>query len=293
MSDIAGQTTQQLFNKWRSGDAQAGQVMAQRFSDWYYAISASRLGDRNCRTALERACQRFAQGVASVTDAKQLPIWAHAIIAEEIQAAGGRTGGGDHPNALTGQRSPTELLQQVAPSLSHQELRLLALSFDASAPLTEVKSAADASGGYPIAVLQARYALKRALVNQCAVAFTEVPEKANLDWGPLPLYEGGRMTIGREEQAFETWMLSDLKLCKDIAEFASFALALRGGAYAEHRSEKAPEPVPAPTAVTTADPAPAADPAPTNSTSNSNLPVIIGAIGIAVIVVVAVVAWLR
>lgn len=286
MSDIAGQTTQQLFNKWRSGDAQAGQVMAQRFSDWYYAISASRLGDRNCRTALERACQRFAQGVASVTEAKQLPIWAHGIIAEEIQAAGGRIGGGDHPNALTGQRSPTELLQQVAPHLTHQELRLLALSFDADATLSDVKSAADASGGYPLAVLQARYALKRALVNQCGVAFTEVPDKANLDWGPLPLYEGGRMSAGKEEQAFETWMLSDLKLCKDIAEFAAFALALRGGAYKEYQVEKAPEPAPKPKSSAPA-PAPAAAPK-ADSGSSSKLPMIIGALVIAMIVVAAV-----
>lgn len=287
MSDIAGQTTQQLFNKWRSGDAQAGQVMAQRFSDWYYAISASRLGDRNCRTALERACQRFAQGVASVTEAKQLPIWAHGIIAEEIQAAGGRISGGDHPNALTGQRSPTELLQQVAPNLSHQELRLLALSFDADATLADVKSAADANGGYPLAVLQARYALKRVLVNQCGVAFTEVPEKANLDWGPLPLYEGGRMSHGKEEQAFETWMLSDLKLCKDIAEFAAFALALRGGAYKQYQTEKAPEPIPAPKAAPTAPKAAASDAAPSGGGS-SKLPMLIGALVIAMIVVAAV-----
>ena len=290
MSDIAGQTTQQLFNKWRSGDAQAGQVMAQRFSDWYYAISASRLGDRNCRTALQRACQRFAQGVASLTDAKQLPTWAHGIITEEIQAAGGRTGGGDHPNALTGQRNPTELLQQVAPHLSHQELRLLALSFDASAPLIEVKSAADASGGYPLAVLQARYALKRALVNQCGVAFTEVPDKANLDWGPLPLYEGGRMTHGKEEQAFEIWMLSDLRLCKDIAEFAAFALALRGGAYAAHSEEAPPEPDPALQAAAATDLDPASGPAQTQG--ESKLPMIIVAIVISVILVVALMALL-
>lgn len=284
MSDIAGQTTQQLFNKWRSGDAQAGQVMAQRFSDWYYAISASRLGDRNCRTALERACQRFAQGVASVTEAKQLPVWAHGIIAEEIQTAGGRVSGGDHPNALTGQRSPTELLQQVAPKLSHSDKRLLALSFDADASLEEVKSAADASGGYPLAVLQARYALKRSLVEQCGVAFTEVPDKANLDWGPLPLYEGGRMTQGKEEQAFETWMLSDLKLCKDIAEFAAFSLALRGGAYDAFQSAEAPAPAPKEGASepAPAPAAPAAEAAP--SGGSSKLPIVIGGLVVALIV---------
>ncbi len=285
MSDIAGQTTQQLFNKWRSGDAQAGQVMAQRFSDWYYAISASRLGDRNCRTALQRACQRFAQGVASLTDAKQLPTWAHGIITEEIQAAGGRTGGGDHPNALTGQRNPTDLLHQVAPHLSHQQLRLLALSFEPTAPLHEVKSAADASGGYPLAVLKARYVLKRALVSECGVAFTEVPDKANLDWGPLPLYEGGRMTEGKEENAFEIWMLSDLRLCKDIAEFAAFALALRGGAYAAYRHDAPPELHPSHQAAVARGQGPASNSA--QNQGKRKLPMVLLAIGIAAAIAVA------
>ncbi|MED5373474.1 MAG: hypothetical protein VX899_20815 [Myxococcota bacterium] len=293
MSDLAGQTTQQLFNKWRSGDAQAGQVMAQRFSDWYYAISASRLGDRNCRSPLERACQRFAQGVASVTEARQLPGWAHGIIAEEIQVAGGRVQGGDHPNALTGQRSPTELLQQVAPHLTPQQRQLLALSFDTSSSLEEVKTVSDAAGGYPLAVLQARYALKRALRDKAGVAFTEVPEKANLDWGPLPLYEGGRMSEGKEEQAFETWMLSDLVLCKDIAEFAAFALALRGGAYARYKVPE-PEPTPAPKVADAPAPkenAPAAPAA--EAGGKSKTPLIAAAVFIFMLVAVAVVFFLR
>ncbi|MCP4810481.1 MAG: hypothetical protein GY913_08655 [Proteobacteria bacterium] len=231
MSDLAGQTTQQLFSRWRTGDATAGQAMAQRFSDWYYAISASRLGETNCRPALERACQRFAQGVASVTEAGKLADWAHKIIAEEIQMAGGRVEGGDHPNALTNQRSPTELLQAASKNLDESEVRLLGLAYDSSQSLDAVKAEADKSGGYPLAVLKARYALKRSLRSDGGVPFTEVPEKPNLDWGPLPLYECGRMAQGKEEKAFETWMLSDLTLCKDIAEFAAFALALRGGAW--------------------------------------------------------------
>ena len=240
MSDLAGQTTQQLFSRWRTGDATAGQAMAQRFSDWYYAISASRLGDTNCRPALERACKRFAQGVASVTEAGKLADWAHGIIAEEIRMAGGRVTGGDHPNALTNHRSPTELLTSVRKHLTDQQVRLLSLSYDAKANLEVVKKEADAAGGYPLAVLEARYALKRALRANESVPFTEIPEKPNLDWGPLPLYEGGRMTEGNEEKAFETWMLSDLVLCKDIAEFAAFALALRGGALRSSAASAAP-----------------------------------------------------
>ena len=231
MSDLAGQTTQQLFSRWRTGDATAGQAMAQRFSDWYYAISASRLGETNCRPALERACQRFAQGVASVTEAGKLAGWAHKIIAEEIQMAGGRVEGGDHPNALTNQRSPTELLRNAQKTMNATDVRLLGLAYDSKQSLEVVKREADANGGYPLAVLKARYALKSALRSGQGVPFTEIPETPNLDWGPLPLYECGRMAEGNEEKAFETWMLSDLTLCKDIAEFTAFALALRGGAF--------------------------------------------------------------
>ncbi|HJN75271.1 MAG TPA: hypothetical protein QGF58_15185 [Myxococcota bacterium] len=233
MSDLAGQTTQQLFSRWRTGDASAGQAMAQRFSDWYYAISASRLGDSNCRPALERACKRFAQGVASVTEAGKLADWAHGIIAEEIQMAGGRVQGGDHPNALTNHRSPSELLRNNRNKLTPQQVRLLGLAYDMNSNIDSVRKEAEAAGGYPLAVLEARYALKRALRANDNVPFSEIPDKPNLDWGPLPLYEGGRMTESNEENAFETWMLSDLTLCKDIAEFAAFALALRGGAWSD------------------------------------------------------------
>ena len=45
MADYATLGTQQLFNQWRGGDGQAGQAMAQRFSDWYYAVTTCRLGE--------------------------------------------------------------------------------------------------------------------------------------------------------------------------------------------------------------------------------------------------------
>ena len=240
MSDLSGQTTQQLFSRWRGGDAEAEQALAQRFSDWYYAISASRLGDSNCRPALERACQRFAQGVASVSEANKLAGWAHEIIAEEIQMAGGRVTGGDHPNALTNHRSPTELLRDARATLSPDQIALLAAAYDPGTDVEAVKAKANSQGGYPLAVLEARYALKRQLRDGSSVGFTEIPERPNLDWGPLPLYEGGRMAEGKEEKAFETWMLSDITLCKDIAEFAAFALALRGGAFSDRGGAPAP-----------------------------------------------------
>ena len=171
--------------------------------------------------------------VASVTEAGKLADWAHGIIAEEIQMAGGRVQGGDHPNALTNHRSPSELLRNNRNKLTPQQVRLLGLAYDMNSNIDSVRKEAEAAGGYPLAVLEARYALKRALRANDNVPFSEIPDKPNLDWGPLPLYEGGRMTESNEENAFETWMLSDLTLCKDIAEFAAFALALRGGAWSD------------------------------------------------------------
>ncbi len=243
MSDMSGQTTQQLFSQWRGGDAGAGQAMAQRFSDWYYAIAASRLGDSNCRMALERACQRFAQGVASVSSPDALAPWAHEIIAEEIQVAGGRVAGGDHPNALTDNRSPIELLRNNRMGISQDQVALLGMAYDANVSAEAVRSKAEELGGYPLAVLEARYALKRHLRDADGVGFTEIPDRPNLDWGPLPLYEGGRMGEGKEETAFEIWMLSDITLCRDIAEFAAFALALRGGVLSAEELASAPMPV--------------------------------------------------
>ena len=55
------------------------------------------------------------------------------------------------------------------------------------------------------------------------------PDNPVLDRAPLPLYESGRMATEQEEVNFEHWMISDIDLCKDIAEFAHFSIALRGG----------------------------------------------------------------
>lgn len=287
MSDIAGQNTQQLFKRWRQGDAEAGQAMAQRFSDWYYAIAASRLGDVTGRAPLERACQRFASDVVQVTEANKLAEWAHGIVAEEIRKAGGRVQGADYPNPLTRQRRPSELLALAKAGLTASQVSLLARAYDRDYDMAKLKAEADAAGGYPLAVMESRYALKRWLRANADVRFTELPEKANLDWGPLPLYEGGRMGEGKEERAFEIWMLSDVSLCRDIAEFSAFALALRGGAFAE-----ASEPPPAPIEPAQPKQPPraveprATEKVSTESSGKNNMPLLIGAVVLVILLIV-------
>lgn len=231
MADLKTATTQQLYKQWRAGDANAGQVMAQRFSDWYYAVCTCRLGDTHGRGPLQRACVRFQQGIVSVAGAGQLVDWAHGLLAEEINGAGGRIAGGDFPSQITGGQSPTALVQAAARGLQAAQVRLLAQAYDSDLPLDDVKKEAEALGGYPLAVLQARYALKRELRDRHGIQLGVVPDAPNLDAAPLPLYEAGRMNSAAEEAGFEKWMLSDIGLCKDIAEFGPFAQALRGAAF--------------------------------------------------------------
>jgi hypothetical protein len=213
--------------------------MAQRFSDWYYSIISVRLGDARGRVPLQRACLRFQQGIASVTNPAELIEWAYLLIAEEVHTAGDWLEGGDFPNQLTGGRTPTELLRAVASKLKPADVRLLSAAFDKNISQEHLSTQAEAAGGMPLAILNARYALKSALKEHAGVRFQEVPDQPNLDYMPLPLYEAGRMGTAREQAGFEKWMLSNIRICRDVAEFGVFSLALRNGAL----KNLVPEPV--------------------------------------------------
>jgi hypothetical protein len=220
-------TTKELFRQWRSGDAAAGQVMAQRFADWYYAIATSRLGEKNGREPCEKACARFGDGVVKQTDARALVKWAHEIIQEEVNGRGERVMDGDEPSPYTGNQRPKELLVKARRALQ-SEVRLVEACYTGKAD-NEIGRLAEPLGGMPIGVLRARYRLKQWLRDNARVPFEVAPDDPILDRAPLPLYESDRMASPAEEANFEQWMLSDIDLCKDIAEFAQFAIALRGG----------------------------------------------------------------
>jgi hypothetical protein len=137
-------------------------------------------------------------------------------------------------------------------------VQLLANAFHAKTAIGTVEKIGDEMGGLPFAMLEARYNLKRALHTTAEVPFAVLPDEADMDRVPIGLYEAGRLASGDEVCALEKWLLTDIDLCKDIAEFAAFVHALRGGALADQRG-KAPAMTAEPAA---APPAPAPEPAP-------------------------------
>ena len=231
MAEQAEAQVQDLFKDWRNGDSDAGQAMAQRFNDWYYAIATARLGDQAARPALEQACAAFVQGIATVSRAADVVDWAHSVLVKFVHQKSGRITGGDFPTAITGDRSPARLLQQIRPTLDDSYGRILCMAYSDEVTDEELESAAEQmDAGWPMALLRARYALKRSLRDNLQVGFSVVPIEPDLDRAPLPLYEAARMGTDEEEALLEKWLITDIELCRDIAEFASFAHALRTGA---------------------------------------------------------------
>ncbi len=246
-------STKELFRQWHGGDAEAGQLMAQRFADWFYAIATSRLGEKDGREPCEAACARFGQGVAQQTDARQLVKWAYDIVIEEINKKGKRIADSDEPSLYTSGLKPKELLMR-ARRHHPAEVKLMEAVY-AGKPDSVIEPLAEPFGGMPVGVLKARYTVKKWLRDHVRLPQEVAPEEPVRDRAPLPLYESARMASPAEEANFEQWMLTDLDLCRDIAEFAAFAIALRGGLPSDAPVVAAPAPTPqkAPT-----KPAPAA-----------------------------------
>jgi hypothetical protein len=228
MSENDKRSTKELFREWRAGDSQAGQTMAQRFADWYYAIATSRLGEAGGAPACEAACGQFGEGVVRITESRELVPWAHSVIAKLLQQSGARITDGDEPNAYTGNQSPKSLLMKARDAMP-DEVKLLEVAYRQGTPTAEIDALAAPMGGNPLGILKARYRVKKWLRDQLNVPFEVAPDQPNLDRAPLPLYESGKMATPDEEVNFEHWMISDIDLCRDIAEFAHFAIALRGG----------------------------------------------------------------
>ena len=218
-----------LFGKWQDGDAEAGAEMASRFSNWFYAVSSARMGEVSGRLPLERACQLFSQGVASVGDSKQLVPWAHNIIEVEMLAASQEPPHSDYPSQFTSGRTPSSLLRTCTTEFDVATLQLLVAAYDLDVSDGALRALCEPRGGFPMALLTARYELKRYLAKTESIPFASVPSEPALDLAPLVLYETGRLDED-DAKSFEKWLLSDRVLCQDVAEYSSFSLALRAGA---------------------------------------------------------------
>lgn len=279
MAETPTQDVKALFKRWRSGDAEAGVSMAQRFSDWYYAITVMRLGDQHARAPLERACQTFAQRIMDITNADELIDFAHHIVLEEVRQAGGSAMGSDAPNAMTGGELPSALLGKAASGLQRGQVDILHRTYTDKSLL---------GADQPVATLNARHALKVWLNKNAEVPFSVLPESPALDQAPLPLYEAARLQSDDEIRAFEQWLLTDIDLCKDIAEFSAFAHAIRSGALKAERpaaiSRPEPEaPARKPEPVQTTTPTPTTTTQPEASGGGSGK-----LVGVAVLVVIIV-----
>lgn len=269
--------TRQLFKDWRAGDGNAGQLMAQRVADWYYAIATSRLGEKRGHEPCQRACASFGSGIVNVTESRALVQWAHDIIVKEVRGTGNRAIDGNAPSNFTGKQRPKPLLRKCRAALP-EDIALLEQVYghDAhGATLDELRKD-------PLPILEARYRVKAWLRDHMGIPFEVAPEKAVLDRGPLPLYEADRMVNPEEERQFEHWMLTDLDLCKDIAEFAHFSIALRGG-IPEEAEGTAPTPAPAPTSTA---PVPVERTEPAAKTGGTGIMITVG-IGVIVLLVLA------
>jgi hypothetical protein len=240
MAEKAEVPVQDLFKLWRSGDADAGQAMARRFNDWYYAVATSRLGDENARLPLEKACAAFVTGIPVITRAPDLVPWAHSVLKKHVHEQP-RISGGDFQNGLTGSRKPTDLLREARFHMKESHVEMLCMAYSADVSDEELESGAEATEeGWPMALLSARYALKRILKDTLGVGFSVVPAHPNLDCAPLPLYESDRMATDEEDSLFEQWLITNEELCRDLAEFATFSHALRVGALEAPRSAEVP-----------------------------------------------------
>jgi hypothetical protein len=230
MATAEQSSTETLFHHWRRGDAHAGKVMAQRFTDWYYAIAVTRLGEAQAEEPFRAACSKFSKGVVKVTDPRRLLGWAHNIARKQLhtRAQDGWAPGGDLPNTFSRNGSPKELLVQARSSLP-QQMALLERTYTTGHIPHE-----------PLDVLTARYELKTWLRDHAQAPFRITPQDIDPDRTPLPFYESGHLGNDAEEVHFELYMLNAHEICQDVAEFAHFAIALRGGLPAAANPTSAP-----------------------------------------------------
>ncbi len=223
-----------LFTHWRRGDADAGRAMAQRFTDWFFAIGVSRHGEAVGEPRFQAVCAAFGEGVTRVPDSRRLRAWARQLVAEHLVGDDGRHRGEDAPGRFTRKKGPKILLLEARDGVADAMARLEPVY--RGAPLPDELDA----------LLEARYVLKRWLARTHRLPFKGLGDgDLDPDLGPMVLYEAGRLDA-RGDAAFEDHLLAAPALCRDVAEFAQLALALRDGLPGEPPRRAAPPAPPPP-----------------------------------------------
>ena len=229
MSSASTRSPTSLFNDWkRHNNGDAGQQLAQRAADWYYAIATSFAGETAGAEVADKACAQFGGGVGRVTNDDELIPWAHSVLMAELKTIGNPAKGLNHPSLYSNARPPIDVLLYANRELPN-EVKLLETCYNSSHSKTELQRATLQMGFFPYALADARNRVKKLIRDHLNAPLNVVYDELPRDLGPLPLYEGNRLRSANEREVFESWMLSSEELCQDIAEFAPFAIELRQG----------------------------------------------------------------
>jgi len=210
---------EELYIRWKLGNQAAGQMLANRFSQWFGAVITIQMGTTRGQQPLQNACARFSRDFGTVETVEDIHRWAHGTVKDE--AADTREPQNDPvpDEVATSLRKAKNLKPALHPNLADL------YSFYAGSMAPE-----QARTLAPKDLLAARYALKRLLKNKYGIPFTVTPQRAiNPDARPLPWYEARRFNHPEEGARFETWLLNQNELCVDLWEFAPYANCLRVG----------------------------------------------------------------
>jgi len=210
---------EELYLRWKLGNQAAGQMLANRFSQWFGAVITIRMGTTRGQQPLQNACARFSQDFGTVDTVEKIHLWAHSV----LKGAAPETGKPQNDDVPAEVATALRKAKNLKPA-PHPNLGDLYNFYAGSMPSEQASSIA------PKDLLAARYALKRQLKDKYGIPFTVTPQRAiNPDARPLPWYEARRFEYPEEGTRFETWLLNQNDLCVDLWEFAPYANCLRVG----------------------------------------------------------------
>mgnify|MGYP000007852221 CR=1 FL=1 len=155
MSEHLHDSVHDLFNRWRNGSSEAGQEMAQRVADWYFALAVTHLGEEQGQVACEAACSTFSTGAANFASSEELVHWCQ----DTIHHAMGRKRPGvasmTMSSSFTLDCPPKELIAIAWQELP-EELLILTHCYSSKTKVSALVELCEKGDGYPLELLKAR-----------------------------------------------------------------------------------------------------------------------------------------